>query len=142
MSDYELPDGATCEDCINFKRCTLLINVQPDSTECDWIPSRFQQSAVWGWCALCDDCGVLVKRTSYEQARLCAWRHRESENHPTEVDYEYMCKAKRGRVCDTCGVEATHISIGSPEILLCKIHSEQWIANEIRDDDDNVDNQR
>lgn len=36
-----LPAGKTCSDCAYFAKCKWLISARPDSTRCDWAPSRF-----------------------------------------------------------------------------------------------------
>lgn len=40
--DMRLPPGATCGGCANFQRCEWLIDCDPDSTKCDWSPSRYR----------------------------------------------------------------------------------------------------
>ena len=42
MDDMDLPNGFTCGDCANWRKCTALIeSIEPASTACDWSPSRF-----------------------------------------------------------------------------------------------------
>jgi len=40
----EHPGGATCVDCVHYKRCALLLGVVDlaTMTRCDWSPSRFR----------------------------------------------------------------------------------------------------
>ena len=39
-----LPKGKTCADCVHFtKTCKWLIACNPNNTNCDWNPSRYQQ---------------------------------------------------------------------------------------------------
>lgn len=38
--------GEKCGDCVHYERtCVWLLNFQPDSTRCDWTPSRFRRAA-------------------------------------------------------------------------------------------------
>lgn len=39
----ELPEGKTCFDCSNYKRCHMLCGHQATDTYCDWFPRRFVQ---------------------------------------------------------------------------------------------------
>ena len=39
--DMRLPVGKICLDCAFYNRCKWLFGCKPDSTECDWAPSRF-----------------------------------------------------------------------------------------------------
>ena len=44
MSEYSLPDGKTCGDCVHFERtCTWLLSRDGEDTECDWLPIRFSE---------------------------------------------------------------------------------------------------
>ena len=36
-----LPNGKTCSDCHNWKRCNTFIGLKGTETSCDWSPSRF-----------------------------------------------------------------------------------------------------
>jgi hypothetical protein len=36
-----LPEGRTCSECQNFRRCSWYLLCKPDSRTCDWDPSRF-----------------------------------------------------------------------------------------------------
>lgn len=42
--DMKLPDGRTCSDCAHFPRCVGLFGCKPESTSCDWSPSRFVEA--------------------------------------------------------------------------------------------------
>jgi len=39
-----------CKDCVFFRKCEWLLahSFDPDSTECDWDPTRFRQMEVHG----------------------------------------------------------------------------------------------
>lgn len=41
-----LPKGVTCSDCAYWKRCSWLIGLNGEETECDWEPSRFKPKAI------------------------------------------------------------------------------------------------
>ena len=40
--DMRLPVGKICLDCAFYNRCKWLFGCKPDSTECNWAPSRFK----------------------------------------------------------------------------------------------------
>ena len=40
-----LPEGKTCGDCVNCRRCTLMFGHTPTDTYCDWFPRRFAEQA-------------------------------------------------------------------------------------------------
>ena len=45
MSDMKLPEGKSCINCIHWLRCKgLIFTLEPESTSCDWSPSRFKES--------------------------------------------------------------------------------------------------
>ena len=46
-----------CGDCQNFRQCEWLFNCDPDSTVCDWEPSRFLRK---GKTAHNEFCNVFV----------------------------------------------------------------------------------
>ena len=39
IADIKTPQ--LCVNCVHFDRCEWLIQCRPDSTDCDWDPSRF-----------------------------------------------------------------------------------------------------
>jgi hypothetical protein len=40
----KLPPGKTCNDCVHYVRCTMVLGLKVDvNTECDWIPSKFRE---------------------------------------------------------------------------------------------------
>lgn len=39
-----LPPGKTCVECRHYSRCAWLLNRSPESTTCDWFPSRFVEA--------------------------------------------------------------------------------------------------
>lgn len=41
--DMELPEGKTCKDCVNFRRCSGLFGAKETWTTCDFAPSRFRE---------------------------------------------------------------------------------------------------
>jgi hypothetical protein len=40
----KLPDGVTCGDCSNIKRCSYLCGHTEKDTYCDWFPRRFKEA--------------------------------------------------------------------------------------------------
>ena len=45
IQSADIPDGKTCRDCFHFVHCHFLIRVTGSEVACDWVPSRFLQSA-------------------------------------------------------------------------------------------------
>lgn len=44
MSTAALPAGKTCEDCVHFYRCAVVLEcTNPTRPVCDWDPSRFEE---------------------------------------------------------------------------------------------------
>ena len=42
MSEFTLPEGKTCIDCVYFERtCMWLLSREGEDTECDWLPIKF-----------------------------------------------------------------------------------------------------
>lgn len=43
--DMLIPDGLTCEDCANFRKCFMIFGADARDTSCDWSPHRFVKAA-------------------------------------------------------------------------------------------------
>ena len=43
-SDMDLPEGRQCADCMHIKRCMWMFDCKPESTKCDFAPSRFRDA--------------------------------------------------------------------------------------------------
>jgi hypothetical protein len=41
----QLPEGKTCGDCVNEKRCVAMFGHSPSDTYCDFFPRRFREKA-------------------------------------------------------------------------------------------------
>lgn len=41
LSGAKLPEGKTCGECVNFKRCSWLVQCSEGDVFCDFSPSKF-----------------------------------------------------------------------------------------------------
>jgi hypothetical protein len=42
MAGSDLPEGATCGDCVHIRRCGAMFGHVATDTYCDWVPSKFR----------------------------------------------------------------------------------------------------
>ena len=45
MSEMKIPNSKTCKDCVHCKRCCSMFGANPQNTECDFYPVRFQDAS-------------------------------------------------------------------------------------------------
>ena len=64
-----IPEGLSCGDCELYPKCSSIIGVKQETTECDFFPVKFRPSSIM-FAAYKKDCATLLSANNALERQL------------------------------------------------------------------------